>query len=138
MPKEKISLYIPKAFLDKINAQAAQEYPRECCGILAGKKGRILKMYPIKNMESSSSSFFMDPEEQYRVFKEIEQENLKLLAIYHSHPHSDAYPSPKDIDLAFYPDTFMIIISLRHSQPPAIGVFKICAGKVKKIKFKIL
>lgn len=138
MPKEKISLYIPKTFVDRIIAHAMQEYPLECCGILAGKKGRICKMYPMRNMEDSSSSYLMDPEEQYRVFKELEQENLELLAIYHSHPHSSPYPSQKDIDLAFYPGTYMLIISLRQPQNPVFGVFKICAGKISKIKFKIL
>lgn len=138
MSKEKVSIYIPKIFLEKIIAHAFQEYPLECCGLLAGKNNNILKVYPMKNTERSSSSYFMDPEEQYQVFKEIEQENLELTAIYHSHPHTPAYPSPKDIDLAFYPDTFMIIISLCQPQKPMVAAFKIWAGLVQKIAIKIL
>ncbi len=138
MPKEKSVLYIPKVFLERIIAHAAQEYPEECCGILAGKAGRISKVYPMKNIERSSQAFFMDPEEQYQVFQEMEREKLELLGIYHSHPHSPAYPSSKDIDLAFYPDVIMVIISLYSHQNPWVGAFKTSEKEVKKIKLKII
>lgn len=92
----------------------------------------------MENIEKSSSSYFMDPVAQYQVFQEIEQKKLELVAIYHSHPHSDAYPSPKDIDLAYYPDTFLLIISLRQLQKPNVAAFRIEEGRVKKIAIKIL
>ncbi len=138
MPKEKITLYIPKVFLQRIIAHAIKEYPLECCGILAGIADRIAKVYPMKNIERSSQAFFMDPEEQYQVFQEMEREKLELLGIYHSHPHSPAYPSSKDIELAFYPDAIMVIISLRSPPNPWVGAFKISEKEVKKIKLKII
>ncbi|MGB9699927.1 MAG: M67 family metallopeptidase [Thermodesulfobacteriota bacterium] len=136
MAKEKVFINIPKVFLEKMITHAFQEYPLECCGILAGKNCKVWKIFPMKNMERSSSSYFMDPEEQYQVFKEIEQEELELLAIYHSHPHSPAYPSPKDIELAFYPETSMIIISLLNPQKPSIKAFQVKERKVKKQTLK--
>lgn len=138
MPKEKVSICIPKVLLRKLIAHASREYPLECCGILAGKNNKILKVFPMKNTEKSPSSYFMDPAEQYQVFRQLEQENLELLAIYHSHPYSDAYPSPKDIDLSYYPDTFMVIISLRQLQNPAVAAFRIEEGRMEKIAIKIL
>ncbi len=92
----------------------------------------------MKNTEKSPSSYFMDPAEQYQVFQQMEEEELELLAIYHSHPHSIAYPSQKDIDLVYYPDTFQIIISLRPRQNPTVAAFKISEGGIKKIEMKIL
>lgn len=92
----------------------------------------------MENTEKSPSSYFMDPAAQYQVFREIEQKNLELVAIYHSHPNSDAYPSPKDIDLSYYPDTFMVIISLRQLQKPTIAVFRIEEGRIEKIAIKII
>lgn len=137
MPKKRL-LYIPQAFLDEIIAHASREYPLECCGLLAGKYNKIIKVFPMKNTEKSPSSYFMDPAEQYQVFQQMEEEELELLAIYHSHPHSIAYPSQKDIDLAYYPDTFQIIISLRPRQNPTVAAFKISEGGIKKIEMKIL
>lgn len=136
MRKEKVFISIPKIFLEKIIAHASQEYPLECCGILAGKNNKIFKIYPMENIEKSPISYFMDPKAQYQVFKELEQEKLELLAIYHSHPNSPAYPSPKDINLAFYPKTFMIIISLINPQRPSVKSFQIKNGKVKRLPLK--
>lgn len=129
---ENISLSISKFFLDEIIAHARRDYPQECCGILAGRKGEIIRVYPMENMEKSSSTYFMNPEEQYQVFQEIDREGLELLAIYHSHPHALAYPSARDIELAFYPDVLMMIISLLDFQNPFVAVFEVKEGKVKK------
>lgn len=90
----------------------------------------------MENLEKSPISYFMDPEAQYQVLKEIEQEKLELLAIYHSHPNSPAYPSPKDIDLAFYPETFIIITSLIDPQRPSVNAFRIKHGEVKRLPLK--
>lgn len=137
MPKDKICLYLPKNFLKKIITHAQKEYPLECCGLLAGKRRRIIKAYPMQNKERSSSSYLMDPEEQYQVFQQIEGEKLELLAIYHSHPFTPAYPSAKDIDLAFYPEALMVIISLIDYSKPSINLFQVKQGKVKKGLLKI-
>jgi len=92
----------------------------------------------MQNKERSSSSYLMDPEEQYQVFQQIEREKLELLAIYHSHPFTPSYPSAKDIDLAFYPEALMMIISLMTYSKPSINVFQVKQGKVKKGILKIL
>lgn len=117
---------------------AQEEYPLECCGILAGRGNKIVQIFPGRNMEKSQYSFLLDPEEQFRTFQKIEKEGLELLAIYHSHPHSSAYPSPRDIELAFYPDAFMIIISLFDKENPGIAAYQVKEGKVTEVELRIL
>ena len=58
----------------------------------------------------------MEPEEQLRVFQEIEKKGLEVSAIYHSHPHTAAFPSQRDVDNAFYPDSLILIISLMEKK----------------------
>ena len=111
-------LEIPEELLKRIIEHARQEYPLESCGILAGTNGRITKTYPMANKEKSSSCYLMEPEEQLRVFQEIEKEGLELTAIYHSHPHTAAYPSQRDVDYAFYADSLILIISLMEKEVP--------------------
>ncbi|NIN95959.1 MAG: hypothetical protein GTO49_13495, partial [Anaerolineae bacterium] len=48
--------------------------------------------YQMTNADHSPVTYRLDPEEQYRAFTEIEEEGWELLAIYHSHSHSPAYP----------------------------------------------
>jgi proteasome lid subunit RPN8/RPN11 len=78
-------LEIPEDLFDRVIEHARQEYPRESCGILAGRNGKVTIFYPMANIKKSSSWCLMEPEEKLRVFQEIEEEGLELLAIYHSH-----------------------------------------------------
>ena len=43
---------------------------------------------------------------------EIDEADLDLGAIYHSHTRSAPYPSQTDINLAFYPDAAYVIVGL--------------------------
>ncbi len=107
-------------------------YPNEACGILAGKGRVVQKVYKMTNIENSSVSYIMEPGEQFAVMKEMREQGLEMSAIYHSHPYSDAYPSPKDISLAFYPDSVYVIVSLIHEEP-LIKAFEIKDGIVREV-----
>lgn len=132
MEKDLPDLEISEIFLDKIIEHAQRAYPLECCGILAGKGGKIRRIYPMRNVEESQFSYFMDPEEQLRVFQEIEEAGLEVSSIYHSHPASPAYPSSRDIELAFYPDAIILVISLMDQKNPSICAFQVKDGKVEE------
>ncbi len=138
MKKNLSDLEIPEDLLNRIIEHARQEYPLESCGILAGKNGKIARFYPMGNAEKSSSCYLMEPEEQLRVFQKIEKEGLELSAIYHSHPHTAAFPSQRDVDYAFYPDSLILIISLREKAVPQIRAFQIVKGKIEEKAIKIV
>jgi proteasome lid subunit RPN8/RPN11 len=80
----------------------------------------------------------MVPEEQFRVFQEIERGGFELSAFYHSHPHSPAYPSQRDVDSAFYPDSLILIISLMEIKVPQFAAFQIEKGTVRKRVVKVI
>ena len=67
-------LIIKKADLQKIFDHCDREYPSEACGILSGRSGRVEKVYTMTNAEPSPSFYLMDPQEQFRVMKEIRQD----------------------------------------------------------------
>jgi len=130
-------LEIPEDLLNRVIEHARQEYPLESCGLLAGKNGKIIKVYSMENTEKSSSSYLMAPEEQLKVFREVEEEGLELSAIYHSHPHSPAFPSQRDVAYAFYPDSLILIISSMDPKAPQVAVFQIENGKIEQKGLKI-
>jgi len=67
---------------------ARQDAPNEACGILAGKNDRVLRLYRARNAEKSPAAYRLFPDEQYRIFKDIEDRGLEIIGIYHSHPSS--------------------------------------------------
>jgi proteasome lid subunit RPN8/RPN11 len=67
----------------------------------------------------------MSPPDQMKVFEEMEKESMKMIAIYHSHPHTIPFPSETDVKLTFYPDVSSIIISLKEEENPVVKAFQI-------------
>jgi proteasome lid subunit RPN8/RPN11 len=132
---------IPKSFADAIIDQARSEHPNEACGLLAGhyseNGGEATKIYRMANAERSPVIYRMDPAEQLRVFNDIENQGLDLVAIYHSHTRSPAYPSATDVQLAYYPEALYLIVSLRDADRPELRGFQIHDGKVTEIELEI-
>ena len=62
---------------------------------------------------------------------------LEMVAIYHSHVASQAYPSNHDVELAFYPDVSYVILSLKDKENPSVRSFKIKEGKIEEEEVKI-
>jgi proteasome lid subunit RPN8/RPN11 len=85
--------------------------PEEACGLLAGAGETVRAIFPVTNRAHSPSRFEMDPKEQLKVFNLIEESQLTLLGIYHSHPTGPAYPSETDITSFLYPGVAYIIWS---------------------------
>lgn len=107
-------------------------FPYEACGILGGKDSIATEIYKIKNIETSSVSYFMDPVEQLKAMKDMKNKGIEMIGIFHSHPYGFAYPSNKDIELSFY-DVCHVIISLNPEQETLnfeARAFKIKDGKV--------
>jgi len=123
-------LTIKKTDLQKIFDHCDREYPSEACGIMAGRSGHVDKVYTMTNAEPSPSFYLMDPQEQFRVMKEIRQEGMELVGIYHSHTHTEAYPSKTDVELAFYPEALYFIVSLQKVKAPVIRAFRINDGRI--------
>ena len=130
---------IPKKVYDSMIQHAKAGYPNEACGILGGKaSGEATEFFPMKNVDLSSISYFMDPKEQLHVFKKMRESNVEMIGIFHSHVASEAYPSQKDIRLAFYQDASYLIVSLSDSLKPLLKSFKIVDEIVKEEEIKIV
>jgi [CysO sulfur-carrier protein]-S-L-cysteine hydrolase len=65
-----------------------------------------------------------------QIFRECEDKDWTFLAIYHSHTASEAYPSPTDVRLAFWPEAAYVLISLSDPARPVVRAFRIEDGAV--------
>lgn len=124
-------LTLKKELLARLIEQCQKEFPNEACGILAGRNNTAEKVYPLTNISDNPKlCYLIDSKEQLTIFKQLRNENLEMLAIYHSHLDVEAYPSKRDVELAFYPDSSYIIVSLAAPRPPVVRSFKISEGRI--------
>jgi proteasome lid subunit RPN8/RPN11 len=127
---------IDKGFFDEMVAHGLSNLPNEACGVLAGKEGRPVKFFPMTNADESPLTYRFEPKESLRVWNEIEDEGFEQLAIFHTHTHTEAYPSVTDrkramwadSDQPSFPDTYYLIVSLEDRAAPVLRAFRILDG----------
>ncbi len=125
-------LTLPGGFIDEMVAHAKEEAPNECCGIIAGANGDARRVFRALNSEASPYRYSVDPKDLFRIYRECEENDWNFLAIYHSHTASEAYPSPTDVRLAFWPEAYYILVSLQDDANPVVRAFRILDGSVSE------
>ena len=90
--------------------------PLEACGLLAGRPGadEALACYPTANAAASSRVYTVDPLQHLRADRDAEDRGLEIIGVFHSHTHTDPYPSPTDIAQAPDPAWHYVLVSLRE------------------------
>jgi proteasome lid subunit RPN8/RPN11 len=112
---------ISEALIDEIVAHARDDLPNECCGMIGGREGEASSVIRVENSAASPLRYEMDPQEQYNALKSIEDGGGELLAIYHSHTKSAAYPSQTDVNQAVaWPEQIYLIVSLADRDAPDV------------------
>jgi len=124
-------------FAKEIVEHGLREFPNEACGLIAGTDGSAVKVFAMRNMDASPMSYRLDPKEQLEVFDRMDAEGLELFAIYHTHTHTEAYPSETDQRLAFYPEARYVIVSLSDRDKPVVRAFRITDGEVTEEELSI-
>ena len=114
---------IAQALVEEIVAHAHEEAPNECCGMVGGGNGRARTVYRARNAEESPLRYSIDAKEQFELMRRIENAGEELVAIYHSHTRSAAYPSQTDVNLAGWPDAVYVIVSLEQPESPDVRGF---------------
>jgi [CysO sulfur-carrier protein]-S-L-cysteine hydrolase len=129
------SFPLPASMRDEIIAHAMQESPRECCGIIAGRDGVPVRLYRATNIAPGNTLYEIDPAELIDFeFRELPAQELEIVAIYHSHPATEAYPSETDRRLAFWPQAVYLICSLADPGQPRIRGFRLRDGEVTELE----
>ena len=130
LPLEERPLDVPRQYAEAMVRHALEDNPNECCGILAGQHGQVLQLFRMTNVEHSPFRYSMDGKEMLKVLTQIDDNGWELIAIYHSHTHSPAYPSATDVRLATWPDAYYLLVSLMDQAKPDLRGFTIREGKI--------
>ena len=140
------AVVFPVELRQQLIEHALEGDPDEVCGILAGRDGRVERVFRVRNSadeiapdrqvfrdrqsgEATSGHkpvhYFMDPKDQLRVYNEIDDLELDVVGYYHSHTHTEARPSPTDIRLSFDSHAYWVLVSLQDRANPHVRVWNI-------------
>jgi proteasome lid subunit RPN8/RPN11 len=115
---------IAQGLIDEMVAHAREDLPNECCGMIGGRDGEATEVVRVVNSAASPLRYEMDPQGQYNALKSIEDGGNELLAIYHSHTKSAAYPSQTDVNQAVaWPEQIYVIVSLADEEAPDVKAY---------------
>jgi proteasome lid subunit RPN8/RPN11 len=116
---------LTEAVYAEIVAHAREGKPEEVCGILRGRGGTAQQLVRARNVAADRViDYVVDPQTLLRQF-EFEEHGDEMVAIYHSHPRSPAYPSASDAWNAYYPECVYLICSLQDDHAPDVRAFRL-------------
>ncbi len=139
-------MILTKSQLEQLFAQARQDAPHETCGLIGGKEGRALKIYPIGNdAENRVKNYLMNGADQIQAFNDMDDNGYDIVSIYHSHPVTRAYPSATDLRDAYdadmqeprYPGTVYIIMTLMNPDAPEAHGYLLNGETITEIELEI-
>ena len=126
---------IAKSLLDQLVDHALDEAPNECCAVVGMDGDRAASVYLARNSFQSPMRFEIHPQDLLRIYTQTEERGEDL-AIYHSHPKTEAYPSQTDVNLARgWPGAPWLICSL--AEEPVVRAFRLADGAVEEVELVV-
>jgi proteasome lid subunit RPN8/RPN11 len=107
-----VKLEIPRDVYDGMVNHCIDGLPNEACGFLGGPPGRVERLYNLPNAAASPVYYRPADKQMIAAVNDIDERDLELVGIFHSHVASAPYPSPTDRREAHYPDAVYLIVSL--------------------------
>jgi [CysO sulfur-carrier protein]-S-L-cysteine hydrolase len=125
-------LTVPAPLLAMLVAHCVGAQPHEGCGLLLGDDdGTVVDVVPVRNAASSSLIYEVDAVDLLRADREARARDLDVIGAFHSHTHTDAWPSATDVAKAVDPSWHWVIVSLRRADP-VVRSFRIEDGAVRE------
>jgi proteasome lid subunit RPN8/RPN11 len=92
----------------------------------------------MRNIAESETFFKFEPQQQLQVWRTMEMRGEEPVVIYHSHTHTQAYPSRTDVQYATEPRCHYVIIPTDPAYEDEIRSFRIVDGMVTEERIRVL
>jgi proteasome lid subunit RPN8/RPN11 len=124
-------LRLPLAIYTQMVGHCLSGLPDEACGLIGGDpdSGAVAKCYPTHNLAASAKLYTVDPKQHLQADRDAEAHGMAIMGVFHSHTHTDAYPSPTDVAQAPDPQWHYVLVSLRDSHP-MLRSYRIVDGQI--------
>jgi proteasome lid subunit RPN8/RPN11 len=103
-------MVISERALADMLSHARDEAPRECCGLLVGRRDEIERTVRARNLETRPARYLIDPEDHFAAIRDARSDGREVIGAYHSHPASAPVPSPTDLAEANSGSDFIYVI----------------------------
>ena len=92
---------MPEHLRAQILAAAKDAAPRECCGLVLGRRdgadAAATALHPARNLSENADRFEIAPQDHFAALRAAREAGQAVVGCYHSHPNGIATPSPADI-----------------------------------------
>ncbi len=130
---------LPRKLTQQLLHLAQISPDKEICGLVSARDNIPQNCYPVDNIaDQPQTRFQLDSIQQIDAMAKMRQHNEDLFAIYHSHPTAPAEPSATDIEMASYPDTLYLIISLNTKGVLEMRGFHIRNKQVQEVRLNMI
>ena len=130
--------------LDRVRAQATEEYPSECCGVVLARPGRpddrvflrcrnvqdeLHRRDPERHGRDARTAYYIDPKDLLTIGRH-EGTGYRVRTIYHSHIDAGAYFSETDRrnamlgDEPSYPQATYVVTSVMTGRVDGMAAFR--------------
>jgi proteasome lid subunit RPN8/RPN11 len=111
-----IAVRIAREQYDALIEHAREETPNECCGYMSLTEGAVVEVFRAENAYESPRFGFQLGKDDLVPMTNLEEDFD--VAIYHSHPRSEAAPSQQDRnEMKHWPGYLQVIVSVTHEPP---------------------
>src|SRR3954466_8042370 len=129
---------VSRAIYNEMVAHAQEDRPFEACGVLAGAGGTVTGLHRARNgADLFGVRYEIDPGDFLKINRAIDDGDLDMIGIYHSHPFTRAYPSATDMAQA-WEGLVYVIVSLRDFLRPEVRAFTVADDVVSEVAVEII
>jgi proteasome lid subunit RPN8/RPN11 len=141
------TLRLTRAQYETVVAHCLDCFPEEACGLLVGPlegdepTGEITAVFPCENAAHSAKLYRIGGRDLVRATLDASSRGEEIVAVWHSHTHTDAYPSPTDVAQAveaqqlerpwLYP-----ILSLKNGEP-VLRAYWVRGGEISEVPVEV-
>jgi proteasome lid subunit RPN8/RPN11 len=139
------TLRLTRAQSETVLSHCLDGFPDEACGLFGGPltngsvageralpTGEVTEVYPCRNADESARTYTVDSRDLLRAMRAAESRGDEIVGVWHSHTHTDAYPSATDVRQAVDDAWIYAIVSLKFGDP-VLRAFRIVDGGITEV-----
>lgn len=130
-------LRLPPALRAQLEREARAAFPRECCGLIEGKRsGDVITaraLHATRNVAREADRFEIDPADQFRILRAARVNGAEVVGCYHSHPNGTATPSLRDREGADEEGFVWLIATLTARSNQDLAAFILKSNQLEPI-----
>jgi proteasome lid subunit RPN8/RPN11 len=128
------AVVVRKGVVEALVAHARDEAPGECCGLLIGHRGAIVRAVRARNARPGPRTYLIDPRDHFAAIRSARSEGMDIVGFYHSHPASAPEPSPTDRAEAVAGDHYYLIVTPDEAAGgPVVAAYWLLDGNFRAV-----